>query len=39
MEIIMDEPGTTKFYDEAFSVLHNRKKVIKNPNEIVWIEH
>lgn len=36
MEIIFDEVGSTSFYDEALSVVYNRKKLIKNPKKKLY---
>ena len=36
MEIIIDEVGSTEFYDEVLSVVYNRKKLIKNPKKKIY---
>jgi hypothetical protein len=36
MEIIIDDEGSAKFYDESLSVAYNRKKLIKNPKKKLY---
>lgn len=36
MEIIIEEVGSTEFYDESLSVVYNRKKLIKNPKKKLY---
>lgn len=36
MEIIIDEVGSTKFYDEVLSVVYNHKKLNKNPKKKLY---